>query len=91
VSTAHEFSVRRGQRNLTAEQWREVRDELRAWYPGCRLESEVVDGEMGPFGVRIASKVSISLLDGPDSRGAAAVLMRRALEQVGRADLLESG
>jgi hypothetical protein len=83
--------VRRGQRNLTAQQWREVRNELTAWYPGCRLESEVIDGEMGPFGVRIASKVSISLLDGPDSREAAGVLMRRALEQVGRADLLESG
>jgi hypothetical protein len=85
----HHFTVRRGGRNLTPEQWRSVREELTSWFPGCRLESEVEAGEMGPFGVRVAARISISVVDGPDSRQAAAVLLRRALEAVGRADLLE--
>lgn len=85
----HDFVVRRGQVNPTAPQWREVRAELGSWYPGCRLESEVLDGEMGPFGVRIAKRVTISLVDGPDSRVTAAALMRRALDRIGRGELLE--
>lgn len=44
---------------------------------------------MGPFGVRVAKRISISIVDGPDSRSAAASLLKRALEGVGRADLLE--
>jgi hypothetical protein len=86
----HEFVVRRGQLNPTAEQWRKVRAELTAWYPGCRLESEVVAGEMGPFGIPLSRQVSISLIDGPVSRVTAAGLMRRALDKVGRGDMLEA-
>ena len=86
----HEFTVRRGQLNPTAQQWREVRAELTAWYPGCRLESEVVADEMGPFGVRIARQVRISLVDGPVSRATASGLIRRALDKVGRAEMLEA-
>jgi hypothetical protein len=86
----HEFVVRRGQVNPTPTQWREVRAELTSWYPGCRLESDVIAGEMGPFGVRIAQQVSIILIGGPDSRATAAGLLRRALDKIGRIDLLEA-
>jgi hypothetical protein len=85
----HTFTVRPGGRNLTPEQWLTVRRELITWYPGCRLESEIEPGEMGPFGVRVAKRISISIVDGPDSRSAATSLLKRALEGVGRADLLE--
>ena len=87
--TDHLFPVRPGQRNLSRAEWGVVTRELRTWYPECRLEIDVTDGEMGPFGVRLAGSVTVALLDGPDGRGAAASLLRRALDRVGRADLLE--
>jgi hypothetical protein len=65
-----------------------VTEELRAWYPECRLEVDV-KGEMGPFGVRVANVITITLLGGPDRRAPAATLLRRALELVGRPDLLD--
>jgi hypothetical protein len=86
----HEFRVRRGELNPTAQQWREIRAELTAWYPGCHLESEVVAGEMGPFGIRIARQVNIRLVDGPVSRATASGLIHRALDKIGRADMLEA-
>lgn len=86
--TEHAFQVRSGSQNLTPAEWAVVNDELRAWYPECRLEVGV-KGEMGPFGVRVANAIAITLVGGPESRGAAASIMRRALELVGRPDLLE--
>jgi hypothetical protein len=73
---------------LTRPEWAEVNEELRAWYPECRLEVEV-KGEMGPFGVRVANAIAITLVSGPHSRSAAASIMRRALARVGRPDLLD--
>jgi hypothetical protein len=86
--TEHAFQVRSGSHNLTHAECAAVNEELRAWYPECRLEVDV-KGEMGPFGVRVASAIAITLISGPDSRGAAASMMRRALGRVGRADLLD--
>jgi hypothetical protein len=87
--TTHTFKVRRGGHNPTREQWQSVRQEMTEWFPGCRLEIEIETGEMGPFGVRIAGRISLSLIDGPKSRGAASELLRKALTAAGRPDLLE--
>jgi hypothetical protein len=65
-----------------------VKKELSAWYPESRLEVDV-KGEMGPFGVRVASTIAITLIGGPGSRDAAASIMRRALGLVGHPDLLD--
>jgi hypothetical protein len=85
---AHAFEVRRGSRNLAQAEWRIVNDELRSWFPECRLQIQM-NGEMGPFGVRVAGRITVTLLDGPESRAAAASLLERALHAVGRPDLLE--
>jgi hypothetical protein len=83
----HEFQVRGGSHDLTQAEWAVVVDELHAWYPACHLALDV-QGEMGPFGVRVATAVTITLCDGPESRSACVSLLRRALSRARRPDLL---
>jgi hypothetical protein len=59
------------------------------WFPDCRLEIETEAGEMGPFGVRVADRFALCVINGPESRRAASELLRRALTAAGRPDLLE--
>jgi hypothetical protein len=83
----HAFAVRPGSRNLSSDQWRTVRAELEAWFPECLVEIDV-GGEMGPFGVRIASRITLTIERGPERREAAREVFARALAGVGRPDLL---
>jgi hypothetical protein len=84
----HAFAVRPGSPNLTPQQWRAVNTELRDWFPDCRLETDI-STEMGPFGVRVARRITLTLADGPESPAAARQLLRRALERAGRGDLVD--
>jgi hypothetical protein len=86
---AHDFTVRRGRPNLTPAEWRSLIRHVTDWFPGARLELDLEEGEMGPFGVRVARRVTLTLAGGPETRAAAVALLSDGLARIGRADLLE--